>query len=501
MRHLQLLSLPPALLLLIATTLPGIALAEAEWPHNLPAHAKYFPQDEPLVRRGLSAQEQLAASRTPIGVRKMSGDESEMFFLDYWQFAEPEDVVHSSSRRDEKLWTRSIPTNNSLEGELLPPLLLHSSGLDQSTFGLSPRSLFARDFQCPSGTNNCSSINHPYSCCATGETCVSVADNGIGNVGCCPAGAKCTREVAACDTSAGYKSCPGSTNGGCCIPNFDCEGVGCMQTPRFSALSRRILITCIGVSIAGTSTVTTTLPIVTVTSCITNWHSCAASLGGGCCRNGAECGATDCTVSTTSSSSPASATASPTMTGTTSLIAPVRPTGSSSSDTDVATIPSTLTTGTSLIAVCPSNFYFCSAYYRPGCCRIGRDCSTTDCPAAASSSTLVSNGVTILVPVGTSTGGSSYVTTALITGVASAATSYRTGSCPSGLNSCDVSAGGGCCINGFACGTALCTATAAGRTGTVPKVAPNVATSHRIEMVWWIWVGMVGVVGGIMVVL
>lgn len=105
------------------------------------------------------------------------------------------------------------------------------------------------------------------------------------------------------------------------------------------------------------------------------------------------------------------------------------------------------------------------------------------------------------MPVGTSTGGSSYVTTALITGVASAATSYRTGSCPSGLNSCDVSAGGGCCINGFACGTALCTATAAGRTGTVPKVAPNVATSHRIEMVWWIWVGMVGVVGGIMVVL
>lgn len=227
MRHLRLLSLPRALLLLIATTTPCIASADANWPHNLPAHAKYFPQDEPLVRRGLSAQEQLAASRTPIGVRKMSEDESEMFFLDYWEFEEQEEHVHIPSRRDEKLWTRSIPANNSLEGELLPPLLLHSSGLDQSSFGLSPRSLFTRDFQCPSGTNNCSLINHPYSCCATGETCVSVADNGIGNVGCCPAGATCTREVAACDTSAGYKSCPGSTNGGCCIPNFDCEGVGC----------------------------------------------------------------------------------------------------------------------------------------------------------------------------------------------------------------------------------------------------------------------------------
>lgn len=239
MRHLRLLSLPPALLLLIATTLPHIASAEADWPHNLPAHAKYFPQDEPLIRRGLSAQEQLAASRTPIGVQKMSEDESEMFFLDYWQFEEQEERVHTPSRRDEKLWTRSIPANNSLEGELLPPLLLHSSGLDQSSFGLSPRSLFARDFQCPSGTNNCSSINHPNSCCATGETCISVADNGIGNVGCCPAGATCTREVAACDTSAGYKSCPGSSNGGCCIPNFDCEGVGCKRSGNLSILSLR----------------------------------------------------------------------------------------------------------------------------------------------------------------------------------------------------------------------------------------------------------------------
>lgn len=226
MRHL--LSLPPSLLLLIAANLPTAIVAEPNWPHNLPAHAKYFPQDELLVRRGLSAQEQFA-SRAPVGVRKMSGDEGEMFFLDYWQFEEAGDELHSPSRRDDESWTRSIPadtTNNTL-GELFPPLLLHSNGLDQSTFGLSPRSLFARDFQCPSGTNNCSSIDHPYSCCATGETCVSVADNGIGNVGCCPAGVKCTREVAACDTSAGYKSCPGSTNGGCCIPNFDCDGIGC----------------------------------------------------------------------------------------------------------------------------------------------------------------------------------------------------------------------------------------------------------------------------------
>lgn len=89
----------------------------------------------------------------------------------------------------------------------------------------------------------------------------------------------------------------------------------------------------------------------------------------------------------------------------------------------------------------------------------------------------------------------------MITGVASAGTSYRSGSCPSGLNSCDASVGGGCCLNGFGCGTAICTASAAGSTGTVPKVAPNGASNARIEFMGWLWMSVGALLGLVMVVL
>jgi hypothetical protein len=238
---------------------------------------------------------------------------------------------------------------------------------------------------------------------------------------------------------------------------------------------------------------------VTVTTCASNWHSCAASLGGGCCQNGVSCGSsTFCLTSTTSTSTRTTTSASPTPTTTASLVAPVRPTGNSGSGD--ATIPSTLTTGTSLIAVCPSSYYFCSAYYRPGCCRIGRDCATTDCPAAASSSTLVSNGVTILVPVGASTGGSTYVTTGLITGFASATSAFKSGSCAGGFSSCDAS--GGCCIAGYGCGTSSCTATGTGVTpSAISKIAPGRASSHRAEILGALWLGLGAFLGFIMLIL
>jgi progranulin len=169
------------------------------------------------------------------------------------------------------------------------------------------------------------------------------------------------------------------------------------------------------------------------------------------------------------------------------------------SNSNIAT-PSTLTTGTSLIAVCPSSFYFCSAYYRPGCCRIGRDCSTTDCPAAASSSTLVSNGVTILVPVGASTGGTSYVTTALITGTVAAASSFKAGSCAGGWQSCAASVGGGCCPPNYGCGT-ICSATGGGATGVVSKVAPNRASNYKAEILGFICIVFGAVSGLVMLVL
>ncbi|KIW05229.1 uncharacterized protein PV09_03767 [Verruconis gallopava] len=447
----RMLSLPPALLALVALS-TSTAYSEPQWPYEVPAHIKVYPEDEHLAKRGLSAMEMLA-TRTPIGVHKMTDDEEEMFFLDYWQFEEDENMQCPNARR-------SLPAefaNETLDRGLLPPLLAHSNSPSQRRLQdripiFARSNIFARDYACPSGTYSCVSIDRPYSCCLTGEVCVSVQDTGLGDVGCCPQGETCNGKVAACNTAAGYKSCPGYSGGGCCIPGFDCSGIGC--------------------AINGTETVTTTAPTVTVTGCPASYTSCPASLGGGCCKSGISCGSGGSCLTSSSTSVSVYTTITTYPTSATVAGAPARPTGSS--DSGEATTPSTTTVGTEVIAICPTNYYFCSAYYRPGCCRIGRDCSLTNCPSATSSSTLVSNGVTVVVPEGSLIGGSSYVTTAVITGVtvAAATTTLRTGSCQAGWLSCGQDVGGGCCPPNFACGT-MCSATAAGYTGVVSKVEPS----------------------------
>lgn len=225
---LRMLSLPPALLALIALT-PHRASADPEFHHDLPANVKYFPEDGDLIKRGLSAMKELGR-RAPIGVHKMSDDADEMFFLDYWQFEEEDDVQHAIARRSNPAQS----ANDTLNHILLPPLLVHLDTLAQSPLQghlpLIARNLFKR-FTCPAGTLGCNSINRPYSCCGTGEVCVSVRDTGLGDVGCCPQGQTCNGVVTECDTGAGYKSCPGFSGGGCCIPNFDCSGIGCKVSP------------------------------------------------------------------------------------------------------------------------------------------------------------------------------------------------------------------------------------------------------------------------------
>lgn len=250
----------------------------------------------------------------------------------------------------------------------------------------------------------------------------------------------------------------------------------------------------------GTITVTTTAPTVTVTSCPTNMISCPASLGGGCCQSGAQCGTSNtCLASTTTvaASSPTTITTTTSISSSSGYVAPARPTGSSDTTTADATTPLTTTSGTEVIAVCPTNYYFCSAYYRPGCCRIGRDCSLTDCPSATASTSIVSDGVTIVVPEGGLTaGGSGYVTTAVITGVVTegaATTTLGKGSCQSAWQSCGQDVGGGCCPPYYACGT-VCSATGGGYTGIVSKVAPSTGAKVGVDILLWSFVVSAGAI-------
>ena len=231
--------LPASLLLVISTYLATTSCYEAEWPYNLPPHIKYFPEDEPLVRRNMDLQDKLK-NQGPLAMRRMTSDEGEMFFLEYWRFGERGDDSNGLIKRGTANLGVSDgqpdpPTSDASNSSLLqsqqPPLLLHASyqaserTLLARRFNFWGTRIYPRDFICPTGTSNCSYINQPNSCCEDGLTCNIVPDTGLGVVGCC-ASSNCSGQVASCPES--YTSCPSSQGGGCCIPGYVCSGVGCM---------------------------------------------------------------------------------------------------------------------------------------------------------------------------------------------------------------------------------------------------------------------------------
>ena len=245
------LSLPSTLLLLIVTA-SDITASEKQWPYNLPPHIKYFPEDEVHVKKSSDIQSRLA-TQIPSVIQKMSADEGEMFFLDYWHFdaQNPQELLaHDEARSSLEYLNQSFihdaglrrsrsnahNAKDTIDGFdfLLPPFPLHaeSSIQRESLLRFLRRKLVERNYQCPAGTNDCSSIGRPNNCCATDETCMIVTNTGNGDVGCCPAGSSCGGQVSDCDTAAGYSSCPGSPNGGCCIPGFACQDIGCKSLAR-----------------------------------------------------------------------------------------------------------------------------------------------------------------------------------------------------------------------------------------------------------------------------
>lgn len=82
-----------------------------------------------------------------------------------------------------------------------------------------------RQWACPRGTTSCAAIGFPHSCCGQDETCMAVDDTGLGPVGCCPAGATCSGGISGC--AGGSTACDSEVGGGCCIPGWVCQGVGC----------------------------------------------------------------------------------------------------------------------------------------------------------------------------------------------------------------------------------------------------------------------------------
>ncbi|KAI1423659.1 hypothetical protein F5Y12DRAFT_516215 [Xylaria sp. FL1777] len=444
-----LLSLPPSLLLLLATQLHA---AQAD------------PRDQNQNRN----QDDETQTLLPTAVRKMSLDEGEKFMPEYYAFAPPDfyaagpqtvlglearDVGAALTPEEEAL----LATNSSAILLFRPPFPRHldyrglearsriRGSMKDSTShdhqqrrseedSSSPWSLYrravealarlqGRDFNCPGGTHVCSNIDQPNYCCPDGTTCFVVENSpDAGNVGCCPDGQTCGGSVAAC--SDGNTACPAEEGGGCCIPGFVCADVGCVQST----------------SATTSTTTTSTPPPTTSTSTSTSTSTPTPSSQ-----------PTTSTPPTTATTTSASATNSATGTG----LPPVRPT--SSTPTTAAGSPTS--------SYCPTGFYACVASAGSGCCRTGRDCSTTSCPAVAST-TIVTGGATVVVPLTDAQQAATLTATA-------------TATCASGWFLCGADAGpvSGCCPSGYMCGTASCTLSAATATATVQKALPGNAAA------------------------
>ncbi|KAI9776448.1 MAG: hypothetical protein M1839_009559 [Geoglossum umbratile] len=454
------------------------------WPYNLPVDAKFWPEDGPFRRRdleGLNAE----PARKPIGVRKMNGDEGEKFYTDYWMFAGPEkvggerpmlqpleskrDLRPSDEDEDEAL---QLHNSTSTPHPFKAPILLHTNDYQNPLYRRSPRAallaLQNRDFKCPGGTTDCSSIGRPNSCCGSGEVCQIIPKTGLGDVGCCPVGKGCSGGLENCDS--GFMKCSDDLGGGCCIPDYICVGAGCGPGPNLISL---IIVTPTVTQLPSITPSSSTPPPSpastgprTTVICPTAFKACPASLSGGCCRTDRICGATDCPASPGSSS----------LTSPSTVAAPVRPTTG-------VTYNSILTA-----SGCPVGYYQCNAYYRGNCCRAGRDCGFTDCPAIGGSTVVNTNGITI---VAGNSYGSNGVATAAVT---SSSPNNRPGSCASGWYSCDASLSGGCCPSGFGCSVASCVAST-GATTSVGKIAPSGAVELRPGFGWMVGVVVLGVAG------
>lgn len=99
--------------------------------------------------------------------------------------------------------------------------------------------LLERRAACPSGMSACDAAGQPNKCCQDGTICTKVTDSSVGGIACCPHGSSCGGKVGACPPDA--VSCPADLGGGCCIPGYVCQGMGC----KCFFVSRQILTQCV----------------------------------------------------------------------------------------------------------------------------------------------------------------------------------------------------------------------------------------------------------------
>ncbi|KAL7799031.1 hypothetical protein V8C37DRAFT_144882 [Trichoderma ceciliae] len=290
---------------------------------------------------------------------------------------------------------------------------------------------------CPGGMNSCSSIGAPNKCCADGTYCTDVSDSDAGQVACCPNGATCGGGIGNCPSGA--VSCAADLGGGCCIPGYVCQGIGCIPSASATGIPTSTELPPQTVTQTQTTVIAGNPSTVIVTLIVTE----------------------------TSNPPPATQTLTVTATGSGTETAtgapPWRPTDITSTPISTSTSTSTTASAPPLTTSqsgetqtgCPTGFYGCLATHGGGCCRTDRDCQTFSCPAP--SSTIISHGVTVVVPAN------------------DVPTATASNECASGWFLCGKDAGSvaGCCPSGYKCGTASCFTSSASETNSQQKQLPE----------------------------
>jgi hypothetical protein len=220
-------SLPASILFLIATHPTAGEQLDSSGSPALQLESRKDGRLEHNILRRRVVEEHLRMGRSPIGVMKMPADEGQKFYMEYWQFEEDstESPLQSLRPRDDNEARPLL--NGSMAIPYRAPFALHVNyGTDLKARGAEVLAILEkRDFICPTGYSACSDIGYQNSCCAANENCFRIEESGLGPVGCCPKGDTCGGTITSC--SSPNTPCAQNLGGGCCIPNYVCEGVGC----------------------------------------------------------------------------------------------------------------------------------------------------------------------------------------------------------------------------------------------------------------------------------
>ncbi|OBT50198.1 hypothetical protein VE04_08803, partial [Pseudogymnoascus sp. 24MN13] len=200
-----------------------------------PYRARLRVPEPQVIQRRQEIAARIGAGIKPVRVRKMSEDEGEMFFGEYWGFEARGEEGGDVLRREYESEDEISRVNSSAAFSFRPAFAIHEAesssprGLSeaQALHHRAPRALSAllkRAFQCPTGTTAWTTISQPNYCCASTESCITITDTGLGPVGCCPSGQSCEGEITHC--AAGQTACPQSLGGACCVAGFVCFDVG-----------------------------------------------------------------------------------------------------------------------------------------------------------------------------------------------------------------------------------------------------------------------------------